>query len=157
MNNDTSYHDDMTDDVLEERFWAKVDASGDCWEWTAALDRGYGIFNTDSRTEYAHRYSWETLVGVIPINKHLDHLCRNKRCVNPDHLEPVTNQENTKRGAAASVQRNRARRQTHCKMNHEFTEKNTHINTNGARICRECHRNRTRAFRDKRRKDNKDA
>ena len=83
-----------------DRFWARVDV-GLCWEWTGSNDRGYGMFRLDGRTVRAHRWAWETLVGPIPRGLHLDHLCRNPPCVNPDHLEPVTQPENIRRGHAA--------------------------------------------------------
>ena len=84
-----------------DNFFSKVDANGCCWEWNGARDRrNYGV---SSRPEgrgagRAHRISYEILVGPIPAGLVLDHLCRNPPCVNPDHLEPVTNHENLKRG-----------------------------------------------------------
>lgn len=88
----------------EERFWAKVDRSGDCWRWTGALARGgYGFAVVGSRDDpqryrNAHRFAYELSVGPIPEGLELDHLCRNRRCVNPAHLEPVTHSENMRRG-----------------------------------------------------------
>ena len=95
---------------VEERFWAKINknAEGGCWEWTKALhSRGYGQMITGSKTTkrhnvYAHRFAYETLVGPIPDGLVLDHLCRNPKCVNPAHLEPVTRQENIRRGAVCN-------------------------------------------------------
>jgi hypothetical protein len=74
-----------------ERFWSKVDKSGDCWLWTAAIDKGYGSF-TIRRGEKAkaHRYAYQELVGPIPVGLTLDHLCRNRACVNPAHLEALS-------------------------------------------------------------------
>lgn len=83
----------------EQSFFSKVDAVGICWEWTAALAKGYGRFIApDERRWLAHRWCWEYLVGPIPEGLVLDHLCENKRCVNPDHLEVVTQGENSRRG-----------------------------------------------------------
>lgn len=84
-----------------ERFWSKVDASGDCWEWTAGVNnRGYGYFHVavGQSPVGAHRFAYEQLVGPIPDGLVIDHLCRNPPCVNPDHLEPVRFRENLMRG-----------------------------------------------------------
>lgn len=72
---------------------------GDCWQWTGSCDKdGYGKFRFNNRHFRAHRFVWELLVGPIPDGLVIDHLCRNTGCVNPDHLEPVTNEENLRRG-----------------------------------------------------------
>ena len=73
------------------RFFAKIDASGVCWQWTGARDpNGYGLFRGNVRiTRRAHRFGYELLVGPIPDGLTLDHLCRNRGCVDPDHLEVV--------------------------------------------------------------------
>lgn len=89
------------------RFWSKVNADGPCWEWTAAIGQtgGYGKYSLPlndgsgkGRYVYAHRYAYEILVGPVDESLDLDHLCRNRKCVNPDHLEPVTRRENLRRG-----------------------------------------------------------
>jgi len=89
----------------EERFWDKVNREGEngCWEWTAyILPNGYGWFGlvtgANQRNALAHRVAYEFVVGPVPTGLQLDHLCRNRRCVNPDHLEPVTRRENILRG-----------------------------------------------------------
>lgn len=85
---------------IEARFWAKVDKTETCWLWTAAIRRrsGYGVFSHQARTMLAHRFAYELLVGPIPDGLVIDHLCRVRHCVNPDHLEPVTQRENLRRG-----------------------------------------------------------
>lgn len=104
-----------------DRFWAKVQQTESCWLWTAARDhRGYGEFRVElppARPAKAHRFAYETLVGPIPDGLELDHLCRNRACVNPDHLEPVTGRVNTLRGESPTAQN---ARKTHCVHGHEL-------------------------------------
>src|SRR5450755_3951408 len=77
--------------TAEERFWARVDKQTDgCWVWTGALRTGYGTLSVSGKNVPAHRFSYELLVGIIPDGLQIDHLCRNRACVNPEHLEPVT-------------------------------------------------------------------
>jgi hypothetical protein len=86
---------------VEERFWAKVDKGGPggCWIWIGGRANGYGKFRPEpSRQVQAHRYAWELAHGEIADGLTIDHLCRIRCCVNPDHLEPVTITENIRRG-----------------------------------------------------------
>lgn len=119
------------------RFWAKVavDPSG-CLVWTAStFSTGYGQFKHGGRTVTAHRFGYTALVGPIPDGLVLDHLCRNKRCAAPDHLEPVTDRVNILRGDTLAAL---LAAKTHCLNGHPFDEVNTRIDSRGMRQCRTC-------------------
>lgn len=123
--------------ILPARFWAKVttDSESGCWIWVAANRKGYGHFKWQGRTREAHRVAYEVLVGPVPLGLHLDHLCRNPPCVNPDHLEPVTQAENNRRKEEAL---GIGRYATHCAKGHEFTPDNTYWSPQVQRRCRAC-------------------
>lgn len=112
-----------------------------CWSWTGATARGYGRIRAGRaprfRVAQAHRVVYEALVGPIPDGLELDHLCRNTRCVNPEHLEPVTGKVNTLRGIGGAAAK---AAQTHCIRNHPFDATNTRVAQNGTRHCRRCER-----------------
>ncbi len=121
-----------------ERFWSKVDASGDCWLWTAYKQPpGYGKFGWNGKPHYAHRIAYQMLVGPIPADRELDHLCRVRHCVNPDHLRVVTHRQNTLCGYGPSARESRL---THCPAGHPYDKTNTYIQPDGWRQCRACHR-----------------
>lgn len=83
----------------ERRFWQNVSKSAGCWEWQGAvMGGGYGAIKVEGRRVPAHRFAYELLVGPIGEGLEIDHLCRNRSCVNPEHLEPVTRSVNVKRG-----------------------------------------------------------
>lgn len=127
---------------ITERFLSKV-SKGECWEWQAYRDRdGYGKFfthkvNGQAVKEYAHRWAYSRWKGEIPAGYEVDHLCRNRGCVNPAHLEAVSKRENNLRSESLSAKRSR---QTHCQNGHEYTDESTHISKRGQRRCRICDR-----------------
>lgn len=117
-----------------------------CWLWNGRLNKdGYGRTADD---KLAHRVSYTLLKGAIPDGLELDHLCRVRCCVSPDHLEPVTQAENFRRSmpntqAIRKWTADRAARTTHCPYGHEYSAENTFLKR-GMRNCRECHRRRNR-------------
>lgn len=122
------------------RFDARVIRGDGCWEWSGAHnDQGYAqLFFGYRRMIYAHRYAYERFVGEIPERYVIDHLCRNPGCCNPEHLEPVTHQENIRRGRAGTKRS--------CKYGHDWNDpKNVYVRKNGRRWCAECARTKARA------------
>jgi hypothetical protein len=125
-----------------ERFFTKVDMTGDCWIWTGSTtDYGHGQFYVGQQKFSAYRWLYEQFVGPVPEGLELDHLCRVPACVRPSHLEPVTHRENVLRGVAPTAV-NAAK--THCDNGHPFDAENTRLRGNGHRTCRACHRERSR-------------
>lgn len=121
-----------------ESFWSRVVLKQfGCWEWLSQAKCNYGRFTIRGVRMLAHRYAYEEVFGPIPDQLPLDHLCRNPRCVNPDHLEPVTQKENILRGVAPAAIN---KRKTHCQHGHELVESNLHQPTlaQGRRRCLTC-------------------
>lgn len=104
---------------------------------------GYGIWRKNGVSIYAHRLVYELLVGKIPQGYTIDHLCRNKACVNPQHLEAVTQRVNVMRSdAPTSINAQK----THCSNGHEFTIENTYRRKDGRRICKACEKTYHRQY-----------
>lgn len=134
--------------TLEQRVFGKFLIGDGCWEWIASRYRnGYGqLGRRAGEPQMAHRAVYELLVGPIPEGRVLDHLCKNKACVRPDHLEPVTQRENSRRGDKALT--------THCSRGHELTDDNViweHDRDTPRRRCRICRLASARAARERRR------
>jgi hypothetical protein len=123
--------------ALEERYWPQVSKGPDCWEWTGARRNGYGTIRSQGRQLSTHRVAYELAVGPIPAGLTIDHLCFNKVCVNPAHLEPVTRGENVRRYTRTIVR---------CPSGHPYDEANTWTDRKGKRQCLACNRARARAW-----------
>ena len=132
----------------EERFNNKIKKmENGCHIWTGAITQaGYGQFGANGIIQYAHRIAYEQKKGKIPEGLEIDHLCRNRSCVNPEHLEAVTCRENIHRGISLMAQR---AKQTHCKRGHLFSEDNTYRDHRGYRECKICKRLRNQEYNKK--------
>jgi hypothetical protein len=130
------------------RLLLRVRQEGECWTWTGSTNRdgGYGVIGGGgyvpgsrslSRVVYVHRVAYSILVGDIPDGQQIDHLCRNRLCIRPDHLEAVPQRLNLDRGFGPWAVN---KRKTHCKRGHEFTAENTSVSRKGERNCRTCKR-----------------
>ena len=147
----------ILDEKARKRFFEKVavNPKTGCWEWWAYRDReGYGRFRLDGKTLLAHRVSYEMAKGKIPEVLQIDHLCRVRACVNPDHLETVTGKENLHRGEAPAAA-NRAK--THCIRGHELSGDNLYVYPDGRRSCKACQAEYHRRRRAKKKKKKKEA
>jgi HNH endonuclease len=135
-----------------ERFLSKVDPKPDgCWLWTAGRDRhGYGQFSVKRRKSGAHRWGYILLVGPISDDLTIDHLCRVRLCVNPDHLEPVTNVENIRRGLAGQHRRRTVTAEGYevCRNGHLLTPENARPLRQRPHLveCRTCASDRRRRW-----------
>lgn len=120
-----------------EVFWSRVEKTETCWLWKGGVtSAGYGLTTVAPRV-LAHRFAYEHQVGPIPEGLQLDHLCRVRLCVRPDHLEPVDNRTNSLRGTSRSAINARAES---CPTGHPYDLINTYFNKKGQRFCRTCAR-----------------
>lgn len=135
---------------LEERLTRRrrIDELTGCWEWLGATTNGYGRIAVDGRVGYVHRISWEFYREAIPVGLVIDHLCENRQCFNPDHLEVVTVAENTNRRRDAPSSR------THCPQGHRYAGENlrTYVSPDGYehRVCRICNKIKCLKWRERR-------
>lgn len=118
------------DQRVPMKLWEKCipEPNSGCWLWTGAVTHdGYGTFGS----RVAHRQIYAALVSDVPAELQLDHRCRTRICVNPDHLEPVTARENVRRGLNGVLT-------THCPRGHAYTDENTYVYVNKRGIRRRC-------------------
>lgn len=131
--------------TLDERFWSKVlvtESVDACWLWTGPLvNCGYAQFHLVDRMVMSHRVAYELAIGEIPDGLELDHLCRNRSCCNPHHLEPVTHAENIRRSTVLREGK------THCLRGHPLSGENLFVRRNGVRECKICQRAQLRRSR----------
>lgn len=133
------------------RLWEKsiYNAQTGCWIWQGAMNsEGYGQIRVEGKTLYAHRVAYESFYGPIPTDLIIDHLCRNRACINPWHMELVTNLENIQRGEAGLWFGQKQRMKPFCPNGHQYDEENTYFRPGGGRSCRACHRIRQAQYRE---------
>lgn len=133
-----------------DRFFAKVEFSQECWLWRASINpvSGYGNFQLGGKggPSGAHHVAHVLLIGPVPEGLVLDHLCRVRPCVNPWHVQPVTQRENVRRGASSALNKQRARLQVACLRGHPLSGENLRITGAGTRECKACRREASRKW-----------
>lgn len=138
-----NYHPFRTSAI--DRFWAKIKVDiNNCWLWQGKLnDSGYGKMRINGKDMRIHRFAYELYKAKIPKGLVLDHLCRVRNCANPEHLEPVTRAENTRRGTAWKTSGDYSRNKTHCPQGHPYSGENLKVRKQGKgkyqhRQCKTC-------------------
>lgn len=128
----------------------KIKFGAGCWVWKERKNQdGYGTLKFHGKRHHAHKFIYELFFGKVPNGLELDHLCSNRPCVNPNHLEPVTHKENIGRGRTGKYLSER----THCKNGHEYNSENTRISVavtgTTYRQCKQCLRDGTKRWRER--------
>ena len=122
--------------LLLKKFWSRIKVVNNCWEWQGGIKMdGYGSFYWNKKQYPSHRIAYQILRGNVPEGLELGHLCRNRKCCNPEHLEPVTHHQNLMRGNTIIAINSR---KTHCPQGHPYNGDNLIIK-HGSRVCRICH------------------
>lgn len=134
---------------ISHRFWLCVWPKGDCWERRSPVNRitGYGKFWDGTKCVSAHRFAYTDTKGLIPNHLQIDHLCSNRWCVKPSHLELVTAKENARRRDQRGYNANSNK--THCKHGHKFTKSNTYIDPRKRRRCYTCKQAHDKKYRQR--------
>lgn len=127
---------------IERKILSRCVEQDGCWIWTGALTYGYGVVRWMDRIYRTHR----VIYGPVPEGLQLDHLCRNRACCNPAHLEAVTHKVNSLRGVGAPAVN---AQKTECAAGHPFDEDNTYTDKQGWRYCRKCRARRQREWKAK--------
>jgi hypothetical protein len=150
---DPLYHPEGSREATDERFWSRVNKTETCWLWTGRqTEGGYGWFTIGQRQVRAHRFAFYN--GDIPVGGPgeggLDHLCRVRLCVRPEHLEEVTQAENNRRAETVAAMRaaKAEKYRTHCRQGHPRIPENTWCSKTGITACRPCRRERYRRKRE---------
>jgi hypothetical protein len=137
-------HPERRDETDAGRFQRHIRQAGDCHLWTGYLNSdGYGRFRAGGRMLSAHRFAYESAKGPVPDGYEIDHLCRTRHCVNPEHMEAVPHPENMRRGLRGELT-------THCKQGHAYDVANT-IRRGNKRSCRRCSNAASRRYQARRR------
>lgn len=125
--------------MVIDRFFEKVKITSHCWIWNASKNEdGYGLFRFNGKVRRAHQFSYKLYKGKLKDGCEIDHICKNRSCVNPYHMEGVTHKENTLRGNTVGGV---YARRTHCKSGHPFTGENVYSRGPGlGRGCRACNK-----------------
>lgn len=114
--------------LKNNRFWSKVNKTNSCWNWKGSQNgTGYGKVFLNKKYWYVHRFSYELHIGKIPEGLVIDHLCRNRACANPEHLEAVTQKINIQKGLSGKHTNHFNNFKTHCPQGHEYTKENTYF------------------------------
>jgi hypothetical protein len=131
-----------------EDFWAnvKISAPTECWPWLRYTQKGYGRTRFGGKSMQAHRVAWQLTNGPVPLGLVLDHLCRNRGCCNPAHLEPVTNEENLMRGDGLPARNSRL---SLCRNGHPFDKIKYRKDGRVERLCTICQRAHDAKYRRK--------
>jgi hypothetical protein len=116
-----------------------------CWEWTAKIHKntGYGYFTVKGKTHLSHRFSYKYFKGEIPLNLCIDHICENRKCVNPEHLQAITLKQNILKGKSVCAQK---AKQIYCHKNHPLSGENLYITPDNRRQCKTCNKIRQKKY-----------